>query len=132
MPTLDEAKKEPLADDIVTRAAGKTGHFRRLRLSELSSNRQATLTDSRAGARGTDLTMLGKRIRQSWFDRGYATLFASCRAWRCLRSNCRAWCLGQRHQSPDRCRVGDAQHSEFSRPPLPRARRAQTQLARTE
>ncbi len=70
MPQLNDAQKTPLADDIVTRAAAgrlvTSDGFGCQSCHQIGDQPSPTVA---LGARGTDLTMLGKRIRQSWFDR---------------------------------------------------------------
>ncbi len=70
MPALEDSAKEPLADDVVTRAAAgrlvTSEGFGCQSCHQIGNQPSPTVA---LGARGTDLTMLGKRIRQSWFDR---------------------------------------------------------------
>lgn len=70
IPERDEAASAGLADDVVTRAAAG-----RLVTSEGFGCQSCHQIGNQApptvalNARGTDLTMLGERIRHSWFDR---------------------------------------------------------------
>ena len=113
LPTLEQVDKQPLPDDVVTRsAAGRlvtSDGFGCQSCHQIGDQPSPTVA---LGARGTDLTMLGKRIRQSWFDR-----------W--VRNSCphraahgdagysiaRTWRLGQRRQSTTGCRLGHAEHA---------------------
>lgn len=70
LPVMDDGTKTKLADDVVTRsAAGRlvtSEGFGCQSCHQIGKQPSPTVA---LGARGTDLTMLGGRIRQSWFDR---------------------------------------------------------------
>ncbi len=70
LPQFEVTEKAPLADDVVTRAAAgrlvTSDGFGCQSCHKIGKQPSPTVA---LGARGTDLTMLGKRIRQPWFDR---------------------------------------------------------------
>ena len=70
LPSMEAEKKLPLPDDIATRAAAgrlvTSEGFGCQSCHQIGNQPPPTVA---LNARGTDLTMLGKRVRQSWFDR---------------------------------------------------------------
>lgn len=70
LPDFGDKAKSPLANDVVTRSAAArlvtSEGFGCQSCHQIGNQPSPTVA---LGARGTDLTMLGGRIRQSWYDR---------------------------------------------------------------